>query len=71
MRRALDGQAGTIVTVDYRGARVVAAFEPIDVLNLGIVAKMDLAEIRAPFLHASIAAGIGAVVLILIGVGIS
>jgi len=53
MRKALDGFSGSLIGQDYRGESVLAAFEPVAVLNLGIVAKIDMAEIRAPFLRAS------------------
>jgi len=49
MRLALSNQSGTIVGLDYRGEKVLAAHEPIKELNLGIVAKIDISEIRAPY----------------------
>jgi len=67
MQRALAGESGTLTGRDYRGEIVLAAHEPVAVLDLGIVAKIDLAEVRAPFVHAGLmASGIG---LALVGLG--
>ncbi len=67
MRLALLGLSGTVEGLDYRGVRVLAAHEPVAFLNWGLVAKMDLAEIRAPFIHAGIISGTAALVIIALG----
>jgi PAS domain-containing protein len=67
MRRALLGHSGTIVGLDYRGEVVMAAHEPVAELDLGIVAKIDLLEIRAPFLKAGAIAGLITIVVVLAG----
>ena len=64
IQRALNGESGTMVGPDYRNVEVLAAYEPIKILNLGLVAKIDLQEIRAPFYRAGlITLGIGFAVI--------
>ena len=70
MRLALSGKSGTIIGMDYRGEKVLAAYEPVKVLNLGIVAKIDLSEIRTPFIKAMIASSVIAIIAIILGVGL-
>ncbi len=64
MRRALFVQSGVMIGIDYRGVEVLAAYEPVDVLNFGIVAKIDMVEIRAPFIRAAIITWLISLVLI-------
>lgn len=54
MQLALLGHSGTIMGKDYRGENVLAAYEPVKILNLGIVAKIDLAELREPFIRSAL-----------------
>jgi len=48
MQAALEGRVGTMEGPDFRGIRVLAAYRPLseDYERLGVVAKMDLSEIR-------------------------
>ncbi len=48
MAYALEGQTGFIIAEDYRHQTVVAAFSPMGKLGLGMVLKMDSAELYAP-----------------------
>ena len=67
MRLALSGKSGTIVDFDYRGEKVLAAYEPVRELNWGIVAKIDLAEVRAPFIKAAAISGFVGIFAIIVG----
>ena len=46
---------------------MLAAHEPVSVLDLGIVAKIDLSEIRRPFLKAAAIAGFFSIIVVLGG----
>ena len=56
MRRALSGKSGVMTGLDYRGVEVLAAHEPVSILDLGLVGKMDISEIRKPFVITSLIA---------------
>lgn len=71
MRLALDGgdldsglNSGRLITKDYRGQNVLAAYSSVEGLNLGIVTKIDLDEVRTPFIKTGITAGIASFILI-------
>lgn len=65
MQRALSAQSGTMIGLDYRGHRVLAAYQPVGGgWHTGVVAKIDLAEIRAPFARASFILGVPTIILV-------
>ncbi len=67
MRLALQGKSGSLVGLDYRGETVLAAYESIAEFNLGVVAKIDLKEIQAPFFTAAWISSVIALFFVLIG----
>lgn len=66
MRQALSANSGILTGLDYRGVEVLAAYEPVAVLDLGLVAKLDTSEIRRPFIHAGLIAISVAILVIFI-----
>ena len=66
MRMALSEKSGVIEALDHSGDLVVAAYEYLPFLEMGLVAKMDKSEIIEPFLRAGLVTGGIAVVVILL-----
>ncbi len=48
MTHAFEGDTGFVITKDYHHQEVVAAYAPVGDLGLGMVLKMDKAELFAP-----------------------
>ena len=70
MRRALSGLSGGMIGLDYKGNLVLAAYEPVAVLNLGLVTKIDMAEVREPFIIAGLTAVFFTILIVLLSTGI-
>lgn len=68
MRKALAGESGTLIGRDYRSETVLAAYTPVTELKLGLVAKIDLSELRAPFIKAASWSGAIGIILSILGV---
>lgn len=67
MRRALDNKSGWLIGQDYRGKKVLAAYQYLNSFDLGLVAKIDMEEVNAPFISAAIKASF--VALVIVGIG--
>ena len=67
MRLALSGKSGIMTGLDYRRKAVLAAYEPVAVLNYGIVVKIDLSEIRSEFIIAAVKGLTASIFIVLLG----
>jgi hypothetical protein len=66
-RLALLGLSGTTIALDYRGEKVLAAYEPVGELHWAIVAKIDMTEMRAPFIKAGLICALFGILAIILG----
>ena len=48
MTHALAGESGVFSAIDYRGHNVLSAYGPVGSTGLGLVLRMDLAEVYTP-----------------------
>ncbi len=67
MKLALAGQSGTLVGADHLGEEVLAAYEWLPFLEMGLVCKIDMVEIRAPFIRAALITVAVTLVLLFVG----
>lgn len=67
LRHALNGESGIMQDVDYANRPVLAAYQPIGDGKIALVTRMELAELRKPFVNAALGSGsIVAAVLLLV-----
>ncbi|TMH87347.1 MAG: PAS domain S-box protein [Betaproteobacteria bacterium] len=66
MTHALRGETGVVITADYRAQTVVAAHGPVGDLGLGMVVKIDAAEIFRP-IREQLELALGLLVLLAVG----
>lgn len=69
VRRALAGVTGTMVISDESGRSLLAAYQPVDLPGHALIAEIDIAALRRPFLEAALVAL--AASLLIIGVATS
>lgn len=62
-----EGGSGLVTTRDYRGKHVLAAYAAVEGTNLAVMTKIDIDEVRGPFVSTGIAAAVASFVLIFIG----
>jgi len=71
MEAAVNGESGTMIDLDYSGDRVLAAFEWLPFLEMGLVTKIDVAEINGPFYRAALLTALLALIAILTGAALN
>lgn len=67
LQQALLKKSGSIISKDYNGKMTLGAYEYIKPLNYGVVVKIDIDEVRAPFVEAGIISVIVTIVLTILG----
>ncbi len=70
MKKALEQGTGTISGLDYKGKEVLAAYTPMKAggLTLGMVAKIDMDELKRPFIITNIQILAIGILLIFLGI---
>lgn len=68
MKQAIAGYTGTLQEIDYRGQNVVVAYSPVKKLQAGLIAKIDLTELKLPFIDAGIKASVIVILINTLGI---
>ena len=71
MEAAVSGRSGAIIDIDYSGDRVLAAHEWLPFLEMGLVTKIDMAELNQPFYRSAAVTALLALIAILIGAALN
>ncbi|MCB9358155.1 MAG: PAS domain S-box protein [Calditrichaeota bacterium] len=67
MKRALQGESGVLQGIDCHGVEVLAAYKGLPSLGLGVVEKIDMSEVMAPFYRAALYATFLSLIVVLGG----
>jgi len=67
MALALANQQGVTIATDYRGATVLAAYQPVADTPFGVVVKEDLVDQQSSFIKAGLVASGSGIALVLVG----
>lgn len=67
MQLALAGKSGTVISQDYMGKEVLAAYTYLQEYKLGLVAKKDISEIKIPFYRIGGLVSIMSLIMIFVG----
>lgn len=68
MARALVGESGILRERDYNGVEVIVAYRPVEFMNWGLLAKLEVHEAYAPVRNVQIVTVSTIVVLVFLGV---
>ena len=71
MDAAVRGGSGTMQDLDYSGDKVLAAYHWLPFMEMGLVTKIDVAEINRPFFRAALITALLALLAILIGAALN
>jgi class 3 adenylate cyclase/PAS domain-containing protein len=71
MDAAVRGESGTMQGLDYSGDKVLAAYQWLPFMEMGLVTKIDVTEINRPFFRAAMFTVLLAFLAILIGAALN